>query len=574
MTKRQSFTLFGFKLRTLLIVAALGLIGLIALGADLAFEGLVYDYLWRTTGETSPPNQILGYGQYLVSLTRDQPDTQPYVYIEHADVNPYGVNTFLDQEVELEKRERQVQIIADAGFGWIRQQFPWEDIEIHAKGDFTDLRNDLDGDGIDDPVDAWAKYDNIVDLTQRYNLQMMVRLSGPMPPWSLPEGIEDTHHPPADFQDFVDYAAAVAARYQGKIRYYQVWNEPNLYPEWGDQTVNAEAYTELLCRTHDALKAIDPDIVVITGALGPTIDLSGRNAYDLLYLQRMYQAGAGDCFDILSVQGYGLWSGPTDHRLRQTTINYQRHLWIRDMMVANGDAHKAIWISEAGWNPVPNDPTINDLERYGRVTMDEAAEWAPLAYERAAEEWPWVGVINWWYFKRADDRERGDSWFYFRLLEPDFTPTPVFESLKTYMTAHPAQTLGVGRWGIEHRGISQSTEAGMNYRFRWRGTGLYVCYDAAPDAQTIAYGLDGERPQPLTIPADQAGCLAVATGRAPGEHTLSLTTDSDHTLNSIVIEDYGWRHRLPWLLTGIVAVLVAGGVIVSGVLVWSRSRRI
>ena len=45
-----------------------------------------------------------------------------------------------------------------------------------------------------------------------------------------------------------------------------------------------------------------------------TIDLSGVNAYDLLYLQRMYQAGAGACFDILSVQGYGLWSGPTDRR--------------------------------------------------------------------------------------------------------------------------------------------------------------------------------------------------------------------------------------------------------------------
>ncbi len=56
--------------------------------------------------------------------------------------------------------------------------------------------------------------------------------------------------PPADFQDFVDYAVAVAERYQGRIQYYQVWNEPNLYPEWGDQTVNAEAYTDLLCRTY------------------------------------------------------------------------------------------------------------------------------------------------------------------------------------------------------------------------------------------------------------------------------------------------------------------------------------
>ena len=247
-------------------------------------------------------------------------------------------------------------------------------------------------------------------------------------------GTANPYTPPADFQDFVDYAVAVAERYRDRIQYYQVWNEPNLYPEWGDQTVNAEAYTELLCRTYDALKAVDPAIVVITGALGPTVDLSGRNAYDLLYLQRMYQAGAGRCFDILSVQGYGLWSGPTDRRLRPVTINYQRHLLIRDMMVANGDAHKPIWISEAGWNPVPNDPAIADLERYGRATMDEAAAWAPLAYERARQEWPWIGMIAWWYFKPASDANQGQSWYYFRMVEPDFTPTPVYEALKAYIT--------------------------------------------------------------------------------------------------------------------------------------------
>jgi hypothetical protein len=117
--------------------------------------------------------------------------------------------------------------------------------------------------------------------------------------------------------------------------------------------------------------------------------------------------------------GYGLWSGPTDRRLRQVTINYQRHLWIRDMMVKNGDAHKAIWISEAGWNPVPNDPAIVEVERYGRVTMEQAAAWAPLAYERAIKEWPWIGVISWWYFKPADDHNMGDSSYYFRLVEPD-----------------------------------------------------------------------------------------------------------------------------------------------------------
>lgn len=558
-------TLFGFQLRTLAVLILLALLATGALALDLTFEGMVYDYFWEVTGETAPLEQVLGFGQYLVRWTRAQPDTRPYADIPLADVNPFGVNTFLEQEVEPAKRERQAQMIAEAGFGWIRQPFPWEDIEIHAKGDFTDRRN-LDVHGA---ISAWDKYDHIVALAEQYGLHIIARLGGPMPAWSLPPGTDNRYTPPADFQDFVDYAVAVATRYRGRIQHYQVWNEPNLYPEWGEQTVNAEAYTDLLCRTYRALKAIDPQIVVITGAIGPTIDLSGRNAYDVLYLQRMYQAGAGACFDVLAVQGYGLWSGPTDRRLRPTTINYQRHLYLRDVMVANGDAHKPIWISEAGWNPVPDDPTIADLERYGRVTMEQAAAWGPLAYQRAAEEWPWVGVIAWWYFKRADESERGQSWYYFRLVEPDFTPTPIYEALKAYMTGDRPQALGAGRHGLTARGVISGGPDGHEIRtFRVRGTAIYLCHDALPDARMMTLRVDGGAARTLALAAGMAGCVPLSEQLGAGVHTLTLSADKWDGLHSLVVLDHTARHRLPWLLAGIVAA--AGALAVLGRAVYVR----
>lgn len=561
-------TLFGFRLRTLIVFVVLILVASGALALDLASEGLVYDYLWGVTGETAPLEQVLGFGQYLVRWTRAQPDTQPFADIPLADVNPFAVNTFLEQEVEPAKRERQMQMIAEAGFGWIRQQFPWEDIEIHAKGDFTDRRN-LDVHGA---ISAWDKYDHIVALAEQYALQIIARLGGPMPAWSLPEGTDNRYTPPANFQDFVDYAVAVATRYRGRIQHYQVWNEPNLYPEWGEQTVNAEAYTDLLCRTYRALKAIDPAIVVITGAIGPTIDLSGRNAYDVLYLQRMYQAGAGACFDVLAVQGYGLWSGPTDRRLRPTTINFQRHLYLRDVMVANGDAHKPIWISEAGWNPVPDDPAIADLERYGRVTVEQAAAWAPLAYQRASEEWPWIGVIAWWYFKRADDSETGQSWYYFRLVEPDFTPTPVYEALKAYMTGERPQVLGAGRHGLAARGmISAGPDGGETRTFRVRGTAAYLCHEALPQSQAITVSADGGAARTLVLAAGAAGCAPLSEHLEGEVHLLSLSADDWDDLHSLVVLDHGARQRLPWLLAGLVAA--AGALVVLSRALYMRLGR-
>jgi hypothetical protein len=62
--------------------------------------------------------------------------------IAYTDLPPFGVNTFLEQEAEPEKRDRSLRLIAEAGFHWIRQEFPWEDIEIHGKGDFEDRRHE------------------------------------------------------------------------------------------------------------------------------------------------------------------------------------------------------------------------------------------------------------------------------------------------------------------------------------------------------------------------------------------------------------------------------------------------
>ena len=67
--------------------------------------------------------------------------------------NGVGVNVFLEQEVEPVKRQRSLELLRDAGVGWIRQQLPWEQIEPVAKGDTTDPKF---GDS------TWAKYDDIM----------------------------------------------------------------------------------------------------------------------------------------------------------------------------------------------------------------------------------------------------------------------------------------------------------------------------------------------------------------------------------------------------------------------------
>jgi GH35 family endo-1,4-beta-xylanase len=491
------------------------------------------------TGEEDLSAQVNGLIQYALNLTYRHPDTQLYAAVEHAGENPFGINTFLHHEVEVAKREEQVRLIAEAGFTWIRQEFPWEDIEIHGRGDFVDRRNDPAG------IDAWAKYDHIVDLAEQYDIEIIARLSNP-PAWSRAAGDEmGTYAPPDDLADFANYVSAVVRRYRGRVRYYQVWNEPNIYPEWGEQAVDPEGYTALLCAAYRAIKAADPDAVVLSGALAPTAELSGRDLNDYLFLERMYQAGAGECFDILTMQGYGLWSGPTDQRRRPFIINYGRNEVIREMMVQHGDADKAIWISEMNWNAAPEDVE----PRYGRVTLDQQARWAPLAYQRAQEEWPWVGVINFWYFKRASD-----DWLaarapeaYFQMAAPDFTLMPVYESMKAY-TAQPA-VMYPGRhrashwavkadgwwspWPDEYGEALQATIDQAALSFRFEGTSLQVIFgeDAAP--VTLRCRVDNGPWQAI----DQPGQEALLWRGAKGQHTVEIEADAGTVIDSFLVRD-------------------------------------
>ena len=376
--------------------------------------------LYELTGEDNLLAQLRGVVHWVNTAVRPQPQLAPETIPDNTNVVPYGVNTFLEQEAEIEKRAVSLQMARQAGFEFIRQEFVWEDIEIHGKGDFEDRRHE--------PFrSAWEKYDNIVDLAEADDIEIIARLSNP-PAWSraLPVGTTGTLAPPDNYDDFGDFAAAVAERYNGRIRYYQLWNEPNGNGEWGNhQPVNPEQYTELLCTAYRRIKEVNPGAVVLAGALTPTVAINDGNLNDLIFLERMYAAGAGDCFDVMSAQGYGLWSGALDQRLKPNVINYPHNLYLRDVMVRHGDADKPIWISEMGWNVVPEGIDA----RFGRVTPEQQARFAVEAYERAQSDWPWVGVINTWFLKRKDDSELDQSFYYFRLLDADFTPQPVYDAL-------------------------------------------------------------------------------------------------------------------------------------------------
>ena len=555
-------------MRKLLFIPLLAL-ALLILTACQSPTGLMFSY----TGEQDLLPQVRGMGQLVADSLRPQPHTAPDVPVAHAGVNPFGINVFLEQEVEPEKRERAMQMIAAAGFHWLRQEFPWEDIEIHAKGDFEDRRNE--------PYrSAWAKYDNIVALAGQYGLEIVPRLSNP-PAWTRAlTNTAGSLAPPDDLADWGDYVAAVVSRYRGQIHYYQLWNEPNIYPEWGEQPVNPEEYTQLLCEGYRRAKEADPDVVIVSGALAPTVSLDpgpgpalGLNEF--VFLQRMYDSGAGACFDVMAVNDYMLWSGPTDHRLRPLDASFSRPLYVRDIMVANGDAAKPIWISEMNSNAVPNDPDIAGWGAYGQVTPEQQARYAVLAYQRVMEEWPWMGVVNFWFFKQASDARRNESMYYFRMVEPDFTPLPVYQAMQEY-TANLTPTLYPGvhqqdHWALRYTGdwekagprglggYRRAAAPGATLQFTFAGASLALI--PGPGVGEIEVSVDGGEPKSLSLNGEP---VQLVRAWRQERHQVTLTVVAgDVAVDELVVRP-SWRPS-PWLILGAVAAIIAAA--------WGLRRR-
>jgi hypothetical protein len=557
--------------------------------------------LFNLTGEESTLPQISGFIQYLLTCLQAPLQTTDDAPAQYADINPYGINTFLQNEVEPAKRERAMQMIAAAGFKWIRQEFPWQDIEIHGKGDFEDRRHE--------PYQsAWNKYDQIVDLAEKYDLKIMARLSTP-PAWS--RALTDTvgtFAPPDNLKDYGDFVETVARRYQGRIPAYQIWNEANIYPEWGVYPISAEEYTALLKEGYSRVKAADPAAIVVMGALAATIELDRQRRYapdgnlispgglsDVLFLQQMYNAGAAPYFDVLAMQGYGLWSGPTDRRMQPRVLNFSRPLYIRDVMVRNGDAHKSIWLSELGWNALP--PESGLPPAYGQVTPDQQARYTTLAYDRLEREWPWLGVGFFWFFKQADDREKTTNpQYYFRMVEPDFTPLPVYTAMQEKTAQPPVMYAGwhqADHWAVSYQGqwqpvsqpvatfgrALQANRPGDKATFTFEGSSLDLAVTPSPgrlrvqiDQSTpIELDLNGSSPlnQPGTAVSGQPSVVNLAHTLPQGTHQVNLEVVS----GPVLLDGYLVENEPSLTFNRLGSAIMVLATLLGGWFLWRQRRK-
>ncbi len=213
-----------------------------------------------------------------------------------------------------------------------------------------------------------------------------------------------------EMRQFAEYAYQTVKRYRGRAPHWSLWNEPNIENFWKPSPDGA-AYAKLMQIVYPKFKAADPQAKLCAPAIAPL------GAWDRQFVERMYQAGAKDYFDIFDYHYY--------HQHAPDQIVPAELDEIKAVMLRYGDQDKPIIVTEAGVSSL----AVTDSKLHAAYVVRTQL----LALAHGVKRFYYFDLQNW-----QDDRTEWDTQL--GLVKADGTPKPAFHAYKTLVAqidTHP-----------------------------------------------------------------------------------------------------------------------------------------
>ncbi|WP_026370163.1 cellulase family glycosylhydrolase [Kallotenue papyrolyticum] len=332
--------------------------------------------------------------------------------------------------------ERAVTLAKIAGFDWIRQQVEWADTEVA------------------DRTFGFQELDKVVNTVAAHNMKLLLSVVR-SPEWAT--GRPGDHGLPNNPEDYGRFVAAIVERYRGKVHAIEVWNEQNLAVENGGRVVPEDAarYVELLKVAYQRIKAVDPSVVVVAGALSSTGENNPERAVDdITYYKAMFAYNNGEIRNYMDAQGFhpATTLNPPDALYPEAPgpgcnqnppqwcddpTHYFRHIEnVRRVMEEHGLGDKQIWITEMGWAT----QNVTPGYEYGnQISFEQQADYLEGALFRILYQYKYVGVAFIWNLNFAvtwgQEGQPLHEQAAFGLLNPDWSPRPAFTRVQGFINA-------------------------------------------------------------------------------------------------------------------------------------------
>jgi hypothetical protein len=308
--------------------------------------------------------------------------------------------------------DRELDMAKSAGADTVRMDLSWSSLETAGKGRHSD----------------WyvAKADTFFEHAQDRGIKVIATFwSTPCWASTAPERLKrncsgkwwerGVHlYAPARPAAYADAAEWVTRRWGDRMEALEVWNEPNI-DNFLRSSDRADDYASILKAAYPRIKAADPDLAVLGGALAFS---------DGDFLTALYGHGVKGNYDAISYHPYGEALDP-DHAGPPTERKYSYQLgsrWIRDIMVAHGDGATGMWQTEVGFSTctIGTSRWCVSERRQARYTAD--------LFRIAREKMPYVDAVI-AYNLRNKGTDPADREAQFGLLNRDFSPKPAYRSL-------------------------------------------------------------------------------------------------------------------------------------------------
>ncbi|WP_088888909.1 GH39 family glycosyl hydrolase [Leptolyngbya ohadii] len=210
--------------------------------------------------------------------------------------------------------------------------------------------------------------DQYISLAEESKAEVVLVL-GLTPRWASARPDEDSPYQagaaaePKRIEDWRNYVRQIAMRYKDRVRYYEIWNEPNSQKFYSG---SVKQLVDLSREAYQILKSIDPSIKVISPAMSPCCD-------SFKFLDNYLAEGGGNYADII---GYHFYVAPAKPEAMLPSIEQ-----VKNLMIKHGLSNKPLWNTETGWRIQNRDINLEDeLWAGAALSMDEASAYVARAY--------------------------------------------------------------------------------------------------------------------------------------------------------------------------------------------------
>jgi hypothetical protein len=340
--------------------------------------------------------------------------------------------------------DKELDLLAQAGSDSVRVDLSWSSLETDGKGQIND----------------WyiKRVDTFMEHARARGLKVLATF-WTTPCWastapeSLKQGCQGAWwdrgvhlYPPADPTDYANAAAYAAQRWGSDLIGLEVWNEPN-QDDFLKGADPVGEYAKIVKAAYGPIKAVAPTLPVIVGAVAHS---------DGEWLTKMWSKGVSGYYDGISIHPYNEWRDPNDAWQPQwKAYSYLSGVkWVRELMVARGEADKGLWLTEFGFSSCTD----------GSKECVSAAKQAAFTKESFKIAAGWNYVKGAWVYNLRNQTDNGDRLSQYGLVNADFSRKPAYDAfadaLHTYYgagaTAQPDANATTGTTGSPAPGSSGS----------------------------------------------------------------------------------------------------------------------